>query len=126
MNTKEQANLKCVEFYNWFMEVRKEFPNVELQKSGNDVAYKLYFIGNKSVGDDYELTCWKEVPILECKIMQYSPNHPVEPNQYYLDLSLNFRGYSSSEDWKMDEKKFKEETKKAFIGAIDDFIIEKV
>jgi hypothetical protein len=126
MKNREEANQKVKDFFNWFMEVRKDFPNVELDKNGNDLEYQVFFIGDKKVGSDYELTCWKAVPILQCGVRQYSETHPTKSNQYYLELRLNFRGSSSSQDGELSELDFKEQVRKAFIGASKDFLTEKI
>lgn len=126
MKTREEANRRVNDLFNWFMEVRKGFPNVELNKNGNDIEYQVFFIGDKRVGSDYELTCWKDVPILQCGVRQYSETHPTKSSQYYLDLRLNFRGSSSSQDGELSELDFKEQVRKAFIGASKDFLTEKI
>lgn len=122
MKTREEAEEKSKDLFNWFMEVRKEFPNVQLNKNGNESEYQVFFIGNKTVGSDYELNCWKEVPILKSKILQYSPTHPLYANDFFLDLRLNFAGSNSSEDWLLPEDILKSKIKKAFTRASEDFL----
>ena len=121
MSNKESVTEKCKSIYKWFMEVREEFPQVQLQMNGGDLDYQIYFIGNKTIGEDYYVNCWKEVPMLSCNIRRY-----VGREDYYLDMRLPFRASHGSEDWKMEEEKFKAETRKSFIRAIDDFLIKNI
>lgn len=124
---KDEAQLLATKFLKLFLEVRRDFPQTKLDyKNDNGYNYTIYFIGNKAAGNDYELNMWKTVPILECELRQFSERHPVTPNEYYLDLKLNFRGHNSSDDYKMDEATFRGEVTKAFKNAIKDFLINEI
>lgn len=123
MKTREIAIEKSQQLFDWFMDVRKEFPEVTLHKSSESGPYEVYFIGNKIVGTDYELDMWKKIPLMECRISKYTSNHPTMKDEFYLEFRLSFRGSASSDDWKMDEELFKLEVRKAFLGAINSFIV---
>lgn len=126
MKTRQEAEQKSKEIYGWFMEVRKEYPEAKLQQSGDDVQYEVYFIGNKTVGSNYELNAWKTVPILLSRLNRYSDIHPTSAGQFFLDLRVNFAGGGSSEDWKLDEVKMKDKMREAFISAISDFLTREI
>lgn len=118
MKTQEEAIQKAKHLYALFMDVRKQFPDVTLNKSGEDNNYQVYFVGNKTAGTDYELNMWKTVPILHCCVVKYS-----NVNEYFLDMRLNYRGHKSSEDWLMSDADFKKQVKIAFESAIKEFMV---
>ena len=126
MKTLEEALQKSKKIYDVFMEVRKEFPNVKLQKSGDDFDYNVFFIGNKTVGSSYDLTAWKDVPILSNCIRRYANHHPTLSGQHFLDMRLNFRGQSSSEDWQMSDDELRIQCRKSFDRASVDFLVNEI
>ena len=124
--TEQEAKQKSTHFLNLFMQVRKKFQECKLEKNGDDVDYAIYFIGNKTVGSDYALNTWKTVPILECRVHQYSPSHPIYPGQFFPDLRLNYTGSQGSEDFKMSDERFIEKCTKAFNRCKQDFLTNEI
>lgn len=126
MKTIEEAKQRSKEFLNMFLEVRKNFPEVKLNKNGDEENYQIFFIGNKVVGTDYELSTWEKVPILSCNIERFAEQHPTRPLEYYLSLKLNYRGYSSSEDYLMSDFEYYAQCKIALEKASKDFLTTNV
>lgn len=125
LNSYKEALEISKTLVNWFLDVRKEYPDTILTQNGDSYDIMFYFKGNKTTGNDFELNGWKELPIFKCRIRQYSDSHPSKSGEYYLDCRLAFCGGMSSEDYKLNEADFKKKVRLSFTGAKENFI-EKI
>lgn len=98
MKTKIEAYRKMIELKLWFMEEKQKFTNIILTYVDSDDSIKVYYIGNKYILENKHYK-HEEVLVMSIKIDQYSKTHSTKSNEYFLDMQLNFRNSSSSEDW---------------------------
>ena len=107
--------------YDLFIECRKEYPKAEFSLSGNKPYTKIFIKGNKTVGSEYDLTTWKEVPIFNLDSRMYSPSAGHLAGRHYLDLRLPFAGYHGSEDWRKDSDSLRRQIQESLRRAVYDF-----
>ena len=107
--------------YDLFIECRKEYPNAAFSLSGNKPYTKIFIKGNKTVGSDYDLTTWKEVPIFHLESRMYSPSAGDLAGRQFLDLRLPFAGYHGSEDWRKDSDSLRRQMLESLRRAVYDF-----
>lgn len=104
--------------YDLFIECRKEYPNAQFSLSGNKPYTKIFIKGTKTVGSDYDLTTWKEVPIFHLDDRMYSPSAGHLAGKHFLDLRLPFAGYHGSEDWKKDSDSLRRQMRESLRRAV--------
>jgi len=107
--------------YDLFIECRKQYPNAQFSVSGNKPYCKIFIKGNKTVGSEYDLTTWKEVPIFNLDSRTYSPSARHLAGTHYLELGLPFAGYHGSEDWKKNSDSLREQMLESLKRAVYDF-----
>jgi hypothetical protein len=125
LSTHEEIDIRANQIYDTFLECCSAYPHVKFQISGRKPYCEVYIIGNKSVGSNYDLTMWKDVPIFKMRPTRFSSSHPTTPNEYFLDYSICFSGYSGSEDWRKNSNDIKKQINDALKNAVYDFIISK-
>lgn len=121
INNHEEAKIRANNIFNLFVIVaNKEFPKLKFSISSNPPCCEIFIIGNKIVGNEYDMEMWKKVPIFIMNIHRYS----VIPYDYFLDLRVNFgRLGNSSDNWKKSKADLVEIIRDSLKQAEYDFTI---
>jgi hypothetical protein len=109
----------------------KKFPKPFefMVNKADECNFSIYIQGNKQAGNNYELTTWKTVPVVQCELRHFAAIHPTKPGEEYLDLRVHYCSFWGSEyaDVKYIENGLiKKQLTEAIQTAIEDFTIQEV
>lgn len=121
MKTRDEVLNRAQQLYDWFLEVRKEFPNNKLTLTGDNAhSRQVYFVGTITDGEAWQLDTFKSVPIFQCSLSAYSTTeHTIRmgvAGDYYLEFRLPFNtSGGGSDDWlKLTEQQVKQQVRESF------------
>lgn len=121
LQTKDEALVRREQLFNWFMEVRKNFHNIELHKNIVNDIIVIYFIGNRIAGNEFERFGWKTKPLIKFEILTL----PQEKG-YYIDMDFMFSTSIGMTSNSLTEIQFKQKVTSNIQLSIDTFLTTKI